>query len=396
MAIDFTSLSVRVSGLFASHFFGVGLFLPFFPVVLGFRGLSAAEIGLVLGIGTIARIAASPVLSNLSDRTGQRRLSILIYSLAAAAFIALYFLPFGIVFLAIAVIGYMVMNAPVVPLSDAYALDVQRNSGADYARMRLWGSAGFVVASIVGGSLAAEGTSWLLVVFVGLASLATGAVAMSLPGQRRAAQPTDAADADPDAATDAEAEKETPFRSLWFWPLLVVLGLYQASHSAFYGFGTIYWQAMKVPDFAIGLLWAIGVTAEIALFTVAGKLSQRFDPPLFLLAAGAAATLRWLLFPFADSVAAMAGLQLLHGLSFGAAHLGAVAILARIVPSRWAGTGQGLLATSIGIQMAIGLSISGALYEINPDWPFYLMSVVAVIGTLATLAMTPMLRRRMG
>jgi len=396
MAIDFTSLSVRVSGLFASHFFGVGLFLPFIPVVLGFRGLSAAEIGLVLGIGTIARIAASPLLSNLSDRTGQRRLSILIYSLAAAAFIALYFLPLGIVFLAIAVIGYMVMNAPVVPLSDAYALDVQRNSGADYARMRLWGSAGFVVASIVGGALAAEGTSWLLVVFVGLASLATGAVAMSLPRQRRGALPGDAADGDPDTGTDAEAEKETPFRSLWFWPLLVVLGLYQASHSAFYGFGTIYWQAMKVPDFAIGLLWAIGVTAEIALFTVAGKLSQRFDPPLFLLAAGTAATLRWLLFPFADSVVAMTGLQLLHGLSFGAAHLGAVAILARIVPSRWAGTGQGLLATSIGIQMAIGLSISGALYEINPDWPFYLMSVVAVIGTLATLAMTPMLRRRIG
>ena len=402
MAIDFTSLSVRVSGLFASHFFGVGLFLPFIPVVLGFRGLSAGEIGLVLGIGTIARIAASPILSNLSDRTGQRRLSILIYSLAAAAFIALYFLPLGIVFLSIAVIGYMVMNAPVVPLSDAYALDVQRNTGADYARMRLWGSAGFVVASVIGGGLAAEGTSWLLVLAVGLASLATGLVAMSLPRQRRAAKPSGSGSKDTetsggaDAGPDEEAGRDTPFRKFWFWPLLGVLGLYQASHSAFYGFGTIYWQAMKVPDFAIGLLWATGVAAEIALFTIAGKLSQRFDPPLFLLAAGAAATLRWLIFPFADTLVAMAALQLLHGLSFGAAHLGAVAILARIVPSRWAGTGQGLLATSIGIQMAIGLSISGVLYEIEPDWPFYLMSLVAAVGTLLTLAMTPMLRQRMG
>ncbi|MHA7777664.1 MFS transporter [Roseibium sp. M-1] len=386
-------LSVRVSGLFASHFFGVGLFLPFFPVVLGFRGLSAAEIGFVLGIGTIARIAASPLLSNLSDRTGQRRLSILIYSLAAAVFIALYFLPFGLVFLAVMVVGYMVMNAPVVPLSDAYALDVQRNTGADYARMRLWGSAGFVAASVVGGALASEGTSWLLVVAVGLASLATGAVAMSLPRQKRGAKPSGD---DLAAGTDTEADGNTPFRSLWFWPLLVVLGLYQASHSAFYGFGTLYWQAMKVPDFAIGLLWATGVSAEIALFTIAGKLAQRFDPPLFLLVAGAAATVRWLLFPFADSIPAMAALQTLHGLSFGAAHLGAVAILARIVPSRWAGTGQGLLATSVGIQMAIGLSLSGALYEINPDWPFYVMAVVAAIGTLLTLAMTPMLRRRMG
>jgi PPP family 3-phenylpropionic acid transporter len=388
MSVNMSSLSARVSGLFASHFFGVGLFLPFFPVVLGFRGLDATEIGLVLGIGTIARIGASPILSNLSDRTGQRRLSILIYSLAAAAFIALYFLPFGLAFLSIAVVGYMIMNAPVVPLSDAYALDVQRNTGADYARMRLWGSAGFVVASIVGGTLASEGTSWLLVVAVGLASLATGAVAMSLPRQKRSAKPSD--------ADMADADRDTPFRSVWFWPLLVVLGLYQASHSAFYGFGTIYWQAMDVPDFAIGLLWATGVAAEIALFTIAGKLAQRFDPPIFLLAAGAAATLRWLLFPFAETLPAMAALQTLHGLSFGAAHLGAVAILARVVPSRWAGTGQGLLATSVGIQMAIGLSISGALYELDPNWPFYLMSFIAALGTLLTLAMTPMLRQRMG
>jgi PPP family 3-phenylpropionic acid transporter len=313
--------------------------------------------------------------------------------LAAATFIGLYFLPLGLVFLSIAVIGYMVMNAPVVPLSDAYALDVQRNTGADYARMRLWGSAGFVIASIVGGSLAAEGTSWLIVVAVGLASLATGAVAMSLPRQKRREARGSSGDETDSGADDDD--KDTPFKSVWFWPLLVVLGLYQASHSAFYGFGTLYWQAMDVPDFAIGLLWATGVAAEIALFTVAGKLAQRFDPPLFLLAAGTAATVRWLLFPFADTVPAMAALQTLHGLSFGAAHLGAVAILARVVPSRWAGTGQGLLATSVGIQMAIGLSVSGAIYEINPDWPFFVMSVVAAIGTLLTLAMTPMLRKRM-
>ena len=44
MSLDRSSISSRVSALFASHFFGVGLFLPFIPVVLGFRGLTAAEI----------------------------------------------------------------------------------------------------------------------------------------------------------------------------------------------------------------------------------------------------------------------------------------------------------------------------------------------------------------
>jgi len=386
MAFSSIPISVRVSGLFAGHFFGFGLFLPFFPVVLGLRGLSAAEIGFILGAGTIARIAASPALSNLSDRTGQRRFSVLVYSLAGAVFLALFFVPGGPVLLGAAVIGYMVMNAPIVPLSDAYALDVQHNTGADYARMRLWGSAGFVVANLAGGALASEGTSWVLVLAILAASLATGLVAMSLPRQARQEKE------DKSASSDAA----TPFRSAWFWPILAVLGLFQASHAAFYGFGTLYWQAREVADFAIGALWAVGVVAEIGLFAIAGRLAQRFDPPVFLLAAGAAATVRWALFPLADTLPAMAALQLLHGLSFGAAHLGAVAILAKVVPSRWAGTGQGFLATSIGIQMAIGLSICGALYDVNPDWPFYLMAVVALAGTLIMLALTPLVRRRMG
>ncbi len=386
MSISLPSIGARVSALFAGHFFGFGLFLPFFPVVLGFRGLSAAEIGFILGAGTILRIAASPALSNLSDRTGQRRLSVLVYSLTGALFLTLFFVPGSSSLLAVAVIGYMVMNAPIVPLSDAYALDVQRNTGADYARMRLWGSAGFVLANLAGGALAAAGTSWIIVLAIVAASLATGAVAMSLPRQERADH----------GQTSGAAPVATPFRSVWFWPVIAVLGLFQASHAAFYGFGTLYWQAMAVPDFVIGGLWAVGVLAEIALFTVAGKLAQRFDPPVFLIAAGAAAVLRWGLFPLADTLASMAALQLLHGLSFGAAHLGAVAILAKVVPSRWGGTGQGLLATSIGIQMAVGLSVCGALYDINPDWPFHLMAVVSLAGTLIMLALTPLVRRRMG
>lgn len=379
------NISARVAALFACHFFGFGLFLPFFPVVLEFRGLTAEEIGFILGAGTIARIAASPILSNLADRRGNRRLSILVYSLIGAAFIALFAAPGGLFVIGVSVIGYMVIKAPVLPLSDAYALDAARNTGADYARMRLWGSAGFVAATLIGGAVATEQQSWILLVLIALAAVATGGVVMMLPRQQRESK-TD---------TVPEDGSDTPFRALWFWPVLTLLGLFQASHAAFYGFGTLYWQANDVADFTIGVLWAIGVIAEIALFIVAGKLALRFDPPVFLLVAGVAAIVRWSLFPFADSFVSMALLQTLHGLTFGASHLGAVAILAKVVPSRWSGTGQGLLATSIGIQMALGLSVSGTLYAMDPDMPFYLMAAISAVGVVIMIALTPMVRKHM-
>jgi len=379
-----SSISARVAALFACHFFGFGLFLPFFPLVLEFRGLSAAEIGFILGVGTIARTAASPILSNIADRTGQRRLSILIYSLIGAGFISMLFLPGGLLLAGTAIIGYMVVKGPVLPLSDAYALDVSKNTGADYARMRLWGSVGFIVANMAGGALATATSSWLVLALTALSSIVTGAVVMSLPRQQR----------DQAHESGNETGQVAPFREIWFWPVLVVLGLFQASHAAFYGFGTIYLQANHIPDFAIGALWAIGVVAEVALFTVAGKLSLRFDPPTFLIVAGIASVIRWVLFPFADTLAFLVALQLLHGLTFGAAHLGAVAILSKVVPSRWAGTGQGLFMMSIGVQMSAGLAVSGALYETDPHAPFYLMAGVAAVGTAALFVLTPMIRRQ--
>ncbi len=294
------------------------------------------------------------------------------------------FLPGGLLLAGTAIIGYMVVKGPVLPLSDAYALDVSKNTGADYARMRLWGSVGFIVANMAGGALATATSSWLVLALTALSSIVTGAVVMSLPRQHR-----DQAD-----ESGNETGQVAPFREIWFWPVLVVLGLFQASHAAFYGFGTIYLQANHVPDFAIGALWAIGVVAEVALFTVAGKLSLRFDPPTFLIVAGIASVIRWVLFPFADTLAFLVALQLLHGLTFGAAHLGAVAILSKVVPSRWAGTGQGLFMMSIGVQMSAGLAVSGAIYETDPHAPFYLMAAVAAVGTVALIVLTPMIRRQ--
>lgn len=377
-------ISSWVAALFAAQFFAFGLFLPFFPVLLELRGLSAAEIGFLLGMGTIARIAAAPLFSNVSDKTGQRRVSILVYCLIATAFVVLFAAGTGLWTIGIAVVGHMVIKAPILPLSDAYALDTARNAGADYGRMRLWGSAGFVAATLVGGVLATETYSWLLLVLLGLASVATGAVAMLLPQQRHHGARQDRSD-------DGD---DPPFKTVWFWLVLAVLGLFQGSHAAFYGFSTLYWQSLGFADLAIGFLWAIGVVAEIALFMVSGKLALRIDPPVFILVAGIAAVVRWGLFPFADTVPEMAALQLLHGLTFGAAHLGSIAILAKVVPSKWAGTGQGLLSASLGIQQAVGLAVSGALYQISKDLPFFAMSGVAAAGVLLVLVLSPLIRRK--
>ncbi len=376
------SLPARVGGLFASHFLGFGLFLPFFPMVLESRGLSVEDIGFILGAGTIARIAANPVMTGLSDHSGRRRLSIFIYSAIAASFLGLFSIfdsPLGAL---VCVVGLMAFWAPIVPLSDAYALDVVRNHGADYGRMRLWGSIAFVVANLAGGWLAeGGGNSNLILAGVALGAFSTGFVALSLPGQKSKA-----------AISPVEEDKKPVLLAKpWFWLALGVLGLLQGSHAAFYGFGSLFWLEAGIGEFQIGILWSIGVIAEIGLFFMAGRIGLRLGPLTMLLIGALAGVVRWGLFPFADSFVSAAVLQSLHGLSFGAAHLGAVGYVSKLFPEKWAATGQGFLAASNGILTALGFAVCGPLFALDHAYAFWAMAALSAFAVIMLTMLRPFL-----
>jgi len=380
MQFSKVGVSGAVGALFASHFFGFGLFLPFFPLVLEADGLSAESIGLVLGIATGARIAAAPILTNWSDRAGARRRAMFLYSLGGCLFLFLFWAGSGFWAALITTAGIMAFWAPIVPLSDAYALDTVRQHGADYGRMRLWGSLAFILANIAGGGLAESGSTGWIVALMGLSILATGLVAIGLPPAKTSET----------AGTLSQQHLDGVFREPWFWAFLIVAGLLQATHAAFYGFGTLFWLEIGLGTLEIGLLWSIGVGAEVLLFFWAGRHLRRVGPLTLLGFSAAAACLRWTLFPFAQDFGSIAVLQILHGLTFGAAHLGAVSYLGKIVPSKWAGTGQGLFTTSSGLLTALGLAVSGWLYAIDPAMAFWAMAVAGALagGVLALVAPT--------
>ena len=63
-------------------------------------------------------------------------------------------------------------------------------------------------------------------------------------------------------------------------------GAAQASHCVFYGFGTIAWRRIGFDDTVIGMLWTLGVVAEIGLFWIAGRLGRFGSAPVLLALAG--------------------------------------------------------------------------------------------------------------
>jgi len=72
--------------------------------------------------------------------------------------------------------------------------------------------------------------------------------------------------------------------------------------------------------------------------------------------------------------------MLLHALSFGATHLGALGFVARHAPPGQAATAQGYLAIVMGLVMAAGTAISGVLFAAFGSFAFMAMALAAVVG----------------
>ena len=91
------------------------------------------------------------------------------------------------------------------------------------------------------------------------------------------------------------------------------------------------------------MLWALGVLAEIVLFAFAGRLTAAINPTMLLIIGAAGAAVRWAAMAFNPPTLALPLLQCLHGLSFGATHLGMMGFIARAAPAQLAATAQGTL-----------------------------------------------------
>jgi MFS transporter, PPP family, 3-phenylpropionic acid transporter len=365
----------RLSAFYASFFVYAGITLPFLPAWLAFKGLNAGEIGLVLAAPLLVRPIALPLATRLADRFAVLRGTLVVISLASVAGLVLVGVSdrFFTILASLAIASAFI--APILPLADAYALRGLAERRRAYGPVRLWGSVTFVIANLAGGlvlSLAGAGNLiWTLVA----AQTITAAIAtMLVPLPDRPP---------PSGRGPASA-------SLWRdWTFIAVLAassLIQASHAALYGFATLLWTQKGLDGSSVGMLWSIGVVAEIVLFAVSGRMVPRVGAIRLLILGGAGAVLRWTVMAFDPPGAALPFLQVLHAMSYGATHLGTMAFLADIAARSRGATAQGDYAAVQGLTLGLAMSLSGALVGRFGVAAYAAMAMTAAAGTGIAIA----------
>ncbi|MEC9343699.1 MAG: MFS transporter [Pseudomonadota bacterium] len=372
------AFGARLALLYSAIFFHVGLYLPYFPLWLKARGLTATQISVVLSLPLIIRVLTSGQITAQADRASDRvNVVIALYFLcalsASAYLVAGSFWPIFIV-----TACYAVFFNPIVPVLDSLTLSGVRRFGADYGRIRLWGSLVFVLANI-GGGLILAGRDVETVLIILVVSAAGGALLSPL--LPRIGRPRN-------VLTPAGLADATTWRLLTDRRFLLVMlasGILQASHAMIYGFGSIYWQSLGYSGAVIGALWAVGVSAEIVLFQFSRHVLGRTGAFALIAIGGAGAVLRWTLMPLEPPLGGFFMLQVLHGLSFGAVHLGTMHFLAETVAEERMGAAQGASFVLGGLAMAVAVFSSGPIYAAFGVKGFLVMALAscAALGMLA-------------
>jgi PPP family 3-phenylpropionic acid transporter len=372
-------LGLRISLFFGALFLAYGVVVPYFPVWLNARGLDPLQISTVTALPLFIRLLVTPSIGLLADRLGNYRLVIVTLAWSALAFILALSLVGG--YLPILVIGvaFLLANGTMLPLIETIAVGGVRTQGLDYGRMRLWGSITFIIANFVGGlAIEALGGSFALWM-IAFAAVSTIVAAHALPPPPVTAQSV--------TARRVSWRSSSPARLLQsrlFILFLIAIGCTHGAHATFYTFGALHWQAQGLPAAWVGTLWAIGVFAEVVLFALSAPVVRRFGPAQLIVAGAGASVVRWGVMAFDPPLGVLIPLQLLHALTYGAAHLGAILFITRAVPHKGMGSAQAFYATiAAGLALGIVGLISGALFAQIGGAVFLVPTFVAVIGCTA-------------
>lgn len=390
------SYSLRLAVFYGALFSIYGVHLPYLPVWLDGRGLSAQQIAVVTAAPFFLRLFITPAAAVLADRSRRHRTLVNRLAWVALALVLLLSQAERFWPILLLAVPFAIALSTIMPLTETIAVAGVRAHGLDYGRMRLWGSLTFVSAGFVGGWLIDHAGSGAVIGCILAGAAATAAFAWLLP--ERAGAPAAGVTGPPpsslgdrkEGTVDAErggaAEAWRLIATPVFLAFLLAAGAVQGAHGMFYTFGALAWHAQGISTAWVGTLWALAIAGEVALFASSNRVVRRFGPTTLLVAATAAAVLRWTLMSTTPPLAALIPLQTLHTLTYGASHLGAMHFISRAVPESAQGTAQALYATvASGVLMGVATLASGWLYARAGGLAYLAMAALAALGLAAAL-----------
>src|SRR5512138_3828477 len=319
--------ATRLRLFYLLYYGNVGTYLPFFPAYLRGRGFTGEQIGLVQMLPSLLAPAVAISWASFADHRASPERAL---RLAAGwAALAVLLLPLARAPWQVGAVVLLMSlgDRAVVPLADSITLEwCREHPGASYARIRLWGSIGFIAVSLlVGRALTLRGdraADLLVPVSVVLCVAGYALAARGAPPSSRHVERPGGRDLS-DLARDRRLHL-----------LLAASALHWAACAPFHLMFGVFVRDLGLTADVTGIGMGLGVLAEIFVLLAFPRLEARFPLRGLFAVAFLGSALRWALLARTGGAFAVAALQLLHGLTFGLFWGSATRALADVVPPR--------------------------------------------------------------
>lgn len=370
------SLTLRLGLFYSAIFVGAGVSSPYFPVWLKHRGLSGAEIGLLLSLPMLARIVTAPLIAVWADSFRLRRTALVFAAAGVAGLYVLMALSWGFAWWMAVWFGASSLFATLPPLTDVLALKRAAKDGFNFGWPRGMGSAAFIVGNVVVGWLLARGSPDIVLVWM------VAAASLTAIGARLLLPPDEVHEG---GATPRFSERMAGVGGLLkdptFMTAVLAVGLIQSAHAFYYSFSTLTWKQQGIPESLAGILWAVGVAAEIVFLWFMEPWRRALGPERLLILGGIGAVIRWTALAFSPPLAFLFPLQVLHTLSYAATFLASLELVAKLSKPGNASAAQALnSALSGGVLAGLATIASGWLFDHAGARGYLLMSLMSAAG----------------
>lgn len=362
----------HLSAFYGLYFGLLGCIAPFWGLYLQAHDFAASDIGMLLAVFSIVRIIAPSIWVGVGNKIPSFMASIhWACALMILCFSAVLWASEVWHFVLI-MIAYGFFWSALLPQYETLTLNTLKENIDDYGRIRLWGSIGFIaVVTLLGSLFDFIDIIWLapVMLFIMCLLLLNG-LKIKAPKRWK------------------HSEQVLSEKLKLSWPMaafFIMTMLLQLSHGPYYTFFSIHLQALDYSNTAIGLLWSLGVLAEVFIFWKFSVLTRRWSifqlTVLSLLITG----LRWLLIGFYSDIFVMLILcQLLHAFTFGVLHATGVKYVAYFFPGKHHAQGQALFSgLGFGLGGALGAWFSGIYWlELGANMVF---ATAGCIGLMAAI-----------
>lgn len=348
-----SSLFVRSSSSYFWYFGLFGLIIPFLPLYLDGKSFSSVEIGEILAIITATKVVGPTLWAVLADKTGKQLGIIRLGAFLACAFFTILFWLNDYWPIVFCLAAFSLFWTAILPQLEVMTLNSIRRSAKIYARIRLWGSIGFIFFAVIAGEVIERYNSeaFTYIGFIILFGLFLSTLCIKQSKIKKS------------QITKTCSIKHKLF-NIGFVLFFISGVLLQLSFGPYYSFFALYLRDLSYPGFAVGVLISLGVLAEIAIFIYAGKIFKHFSVNRILIFSLLITAFRWYLMGHhAESMVIMILSQGIHAASFGLYHSASIQFLQQHFEPSQQNRGQAIYIGGVyGLGGAIGAYLAGILW----------------------------------